>query len=119
MDRLGNFLEVQDPGFSGLGLAFPNPLRGQRLRVPSDVCLGDTPDGEPAILWRLPILDPLDPNAWDAWPRGGTAAKAFRAFLKLALTERDEDFIQFVRKCGSLGLHPYLTPPDQKIAGLD
>jgi hypothetical protein len=31
-------------------LTFENPFQGQRLAVPSDVRLGDTPEGGPAIL---------------------------------------------------------------------
>ena len=37
-----------------LGVAVAAPLLGGPLPVPRDVRLGDTPDGEPAILWRVP-----------------------------------------------------------------
>jgi hypothetical protein len=98
-------------------LAIPNPLTGQPLAVPLDVRLGDSPEGDPAILWRVP--PPVDEYGLDArWRNGGSAQQAFWRFLDLAAEDDAARFVEFARRFGVLGLWPYETPDRKRIYGL-
>lgn len=113
--RTADFLDVN---LAGVGLALPNPLRGQALAVPRDVRLGDTPEGDAAILWNLPpSRDRFGLNR--DWGEGGTAEQAFWAFLKLADEDDPARFVAFVRRFGTLGLWDYQTPDGHKVFELD
>jgi hypothetical protein len=109
-----------DQGFGSLGLVIPNPLRGQRLAVPHDVRLGDTPEGEPAILWKIPPENLDHPTRHD-WRDGGEVPDAFQRFLKLRDETRPEKFVDFVRRFGPLGLWPYVLPGTtrEKVLGME
>lgn len=99
-------------------LTIEPPPQRQPLAVPSDVRLGDTPDGEPAILWNIPPARDRLPYA-PAWALGGYPEQAFWPFLDLAEEHAPERFVTFVRRFGPLGLWPYKTPDGHKVAGLD
>jgi hypothetical protein len=104
VDRLGGDINK-------LALVIANPFRGQRLAVPRDVRLGDTPEGEPAILWSVPHWVSRDLKSPDYgrvdWASGGPADKAIWAFLELATESDPERFVTFTRRYGPLGLWPY------------
>jgi hypothetical protein len=102
----------------GVGLAVANPLRGQPLIVPRDVRLGDTPEGDPALLWRVP--PPTDDYGLrHDWALGGTPEQALWAFVELADEDRPDRFLAFARRFGVLGLWPYRTPAGHKVMGID
>jgi hypothetical protein len=92
-------------------LVITNPFRGQRLAVPRDVRSGDTPEGEPAVLWRVPNWVSRDLKSPDYarvdWAVGGRADKAIWTFIALASEPDPERFVAFVRRFGPLGLWPY------------
>jgi hypothetical protein len=94
-------------------LVISNPFRGQRLAVPRDVRLGDTPAGEPAILWKVPSRKSRDIQSPDYarvnWAAGASTDLAVWAFLELATESDSERFVDFARRFGPLGLWPYRT----------
>jgi hypothetical protein len=99
-------------------LTFENPFQGQRLAVPSDVRLGDTPEGGPAILWKTPRRAKReDPRP--TWDTGAPAHKALWAFLKLASEPDPGKFVDFAQRFGVLGLWPYRTERGEKVFGID
>jgi hypothetical protein len=98
-------------------LVVANPLQGQHLAVPSDVRLGDTPDGEPAIHWQLPPAVDKYETRFD-WARGGTADQAFWAFVDLAAADDPSRFVSFAQRFGVLGLWPYKTPKGHPVLGI-
>jgi hypothetical protein len=86
--------------------------------VPRDIRAGDTPDGQPAIIWNAPPqLDRLRHRR--DWGSGGTAEQAFWEFMRLAAEEEVERFVAFAQQFGPLGLWPFVTRDNKKIAGLD
>lgn len=99
-------------------LAISNPLRGQALAVPPEVWLGDTPEGEPALLWTIPEGIDRYGIARD-WRSGGCPEAAFWAFLDLAGTLEPVAYLTFAQRFGTLGLWPYETPARTKEYGLD
>jgi len=101
--------------FTSVGLAIPNPLRGQPLAVPPDIRLGDTPEGQPAILWSMHPIQ----HGHAQWGKGGTPEKAFWGFLELATEQRPDAFLTFAQRFGPLGLWPYKTADGHKVFGLD
>src|SRR5215203_4567447 len=84
-------------------LVLANPLQGQPLAIPREVRLGDTPEGEPAILWQLPgALDRY--GICRDWGRGGAGALAFWWFLNLADANHTKRYLAFAQRFGTLGL---------------
>jgi hypothetical protein len=110
-DQLG--AEIEQPA-----LIVANPLVGQSLALPSDVQLGDTPDGAPAILWRIPPK--LDRHGIQLdWGSGGRADQALWAFVDLAEMDDPTRFLAFAQRYGVLGLWPYVMPMGTKEFGID
>ncbi len=113
-------IEVQagDVDLDVTGLAVAGPLLTRPLAVPRDVRSGDTPEGEPAILWAVP--PPADRlGITQQWAAGGTGRQAFWRFLDLADEHDPDRFVAFVRQFGVLGLWPYELPTRHKVFGLD
>ncbi len=98
-------------------LVMANPLQRQRLAVPRDIQLGDTPDGEPAVWWQLPPAVDTYKTRFD-WARGSTADQAFWRFVDLAEADDPGHFVDFARRFGVLGLWPYKTPKGHPIFGM-
>lgn len=112
VDQLGGNIEKP-------ALVIANPFQRQRLAVPRDVQLGDTPEGDPAILWNVPGWVSRDRQSPDYarvdWATGAQAEQAIWAFLELASESEPERFVAFTRRFGPLGLWPYRTEHNKKI----
>lgn len=101
-------------------LVVSSPRRGQGLAVPPEVWLGDTPEGEPALLWNIPPLIDRDQYRDEReWRTGGTPDQAFWAFLELAGNTEPAAYLTFAQRFGTLGLWPYETQDGKKEFGLD
>ena len=100
------------------GIAVAGPLLTRPLAVPRGVRLGDTPEGEPAILWAVP--PPADKyGITQQWADGGTGHQSFWRFLELADERRPDRFVAFAQQFGVVGLWPYTQPTGHKVSGLD
>lgn len=102
----------------GLSLPIAGPILDRPLAAPRDVRLGDTPNGDAAILWLLPTATDEFGEKND-WAAGGTGTQAFWEFLDLAGDVPDERFVAFARRFGVLGLWEYRTVDGYKVGGVD
>jgi hypothetical protein len=104
---------LTDADPDSLDLVIGNHFQGQRLAVPRDVRLGDTPEGEPAILWSVPGFLSQDKRSPDYgqtdWATGAPTHKAIWAIVELESETDPERFVTFARRFGPLGLWPYRT----------